>query len=193
MAAEPWQLALGAATATAACYLSAATKPAAKMPKLSWSACPGEFAVIRMTETVPWPGHVAASKFLSVTRTVDETSVVLEASLAGQFPASDACKVETGWVMFRLEGPLDFGLVGARALLPSPPRFASPFRAACESFDCVCVFSHAGILARIASVLAGEGISIFAVSTYDTDYVLIKQDKEEECTAALAAAGYTWE
>ena len=35
----------------------------------------------------------------------------------------------------------------------------------------------AGILAGITQPLAGHGISIFAVSTYDTDYILVKNEQ----------------
>ena len=52
-------------------------------------------------------------------------------------------------------------------------------------------FSLIGILADIASTLAKAGVSIFAVSTYDTDYVLIKREKLDAATAALKNAGYT--
>ena len=38
-------------------------------------------------------------------------------------------------------------------------------------------FSLIGILGRIATLLADSGISIFAVSTYNTDYILVKEDK----------------
>ena len=50
-------------------------------------------------------------------------------------------------------------------------------------------FSLIGILARIASVLADADISIFAVSTYNTDYILVKD--APGARAALTAAGYT--
>ena len=49
-------------------------------------------------------------------------------------------------------------------------------------------FSLIGILAKIASILAEEGISIFAVSTYNTDYILTKD--MDRALAALKAAGY---
>ena len=51
-------------------------------------------------------------------------------------------------------------------------------------------FSLVGILSGIASCLAAAKISIFAVSTYDTDYVLIRRDKKEAAQAALLGAGY---
>lgn len=49
-------------------------------------------------------------------------------------------------------------------------------------------FSLIGILAKIASLLADAGVSIFAVSTYNTDYVLTKD--MERALAVLAEAGY---
>jgi hypothetical protein len=51
-------------------------------------------------------------------------------------------------------------------------------------------FGLTGILAGISRVLADEGISIFTVSTFDTDYTLIKQEDCEHAIQALRAAGY---
>ncbi len=51
-------------------------------------------------------------------------------------------------------------------------------------------FSLTGILASIAGPLAAAGISIFAVSTFDTDYVLVKADRIDEAIGALEAAGH---
>ncbi len=51
-------------------------------------------------------------------------------------------------------------------------------------------FGLTGILARIAAVLASAEISIFALSTYDTDYILVKQDKLPAAVAALRQAQY---
>lgn len=48
-----------------------------------------------------------------------------------------------------------------------------------------------GILLSIAGPLAEAGIPIFAISTFDTDYVLFKATRLEEAMAALAAAGHT--
>jgi len=47
-----------------------------------------------------------------------------------------------------------------------------------------------GILAKLSKVLADAQISIFAISTYDTDYILVKADKAVEAVAALSAAGF---
>jgi len=51
-------------------------------------------------------------------------------------------------------------------------------------------FGLTGILAGISKVLAEEGISIFAISTFDTDYILIKKSVKDQAKMALTAAGY---
>ena len=51
-------------------------------------------------------------------------------------------------------------------------------------------FSLIGILAGISRVLADAGIGIFAVSTYDTDYVLVKSGDFGRALDALCDAGY---
>ena len=51
-------------------------------------------------------------------------------------------------------------------------------------------FSLVGILAKISSILAEQGISIFAVSTYNTDYIFTKADVFDRAIAALSSAGY---
>ena len=51
-------------------------------------------------------------------------------------------------------------------------------------------FSLIGILAPIADLLAKEKIGIFAVSTYNTDYVLVKKENAERAEQTLTAAGY---
>lgn len=51
-------------------------------------------------------------------------------------------------------------------------------------------FSLTGILANIASVLANEEISIFAISTFDTDYILVKSPKLNAAITALTSNQY---
>ena len=51
-------------------------------------------------------------------------------------------------------------------------------------------FSLIGILAKIAAALADNGISIFAVSTYNTDYVLMKKENYQKALDVLKALGY---
>ncbi len=51
-------------------------------------------------------------------------------------------------------------------------------------------FKLTGILAGIADILAKEQISIFATSTFDTDYILIKKRNLTTAVSALERAGY---
>ena len=51
-------------------------------------------------------------------------------------------------------------------------------------------FSLTGILARLSKILAEEEIGIFAVSTYNTDYILTKEENFERAMKALGRAGY---
>ena len=54
-------------------------------------------------------------------------------------------------------------------------------------------FNLVGILAEITSVLAKAGISIFTLSTYNTDYILVKKNKLPEAIEALKNEGYVFE
>jgi uncharacterized protein len=51
-------------------------------------------------------------------------------------------------------------------------------------------FSETGILAGISTTLAEAGISIFAISTFDTDYILVKDPQLRAAREALIAAGH---
>ena len=51
-------------------------------------------------------------------------------------------------------------------------------------------FSLIGILSKIAAILADHNIPIFAVSTYNTDYLLVKKENYEKAIQSLEAAGY---
>jgi hypothetical protein len=51
-------------------------------------------------------------------------------------------------------------------------------------------FKLTGILSGITDVLAKERISVFAISTFDTDYILIKKQKLTNAVSALKRAGY---
>ncbi len=51
--------------------------------------------------------------------------------------------------------------------------------------------SIVGILAVISATLANAGVSIFALSTFNTDYLLVKDADLATATDALRASGYT--
>ena len=50
-------------------------------------------------------------------------------------------------------------------------------------------FEMVGVLASVLGPLATAGVSIFALSTFDTDYVLVKHERLADAVASLAAAG----
>ncbi|MBI5649714.1 MAG: ACT domain-containing protein [Chloroflexi bacterium] len=51
-------------------------------------------------------------------------------------------------------------------------------------------FALVGILAALATPLADAGISIFAISTFDTDHLLVKQNDFDRAIAILVQAGH---
>lgn len=65
---------------------------------------------------------------------------------------------EDGWKAFRIQGVLDFSLIG--------------------------------ILSKISSLMAENGIGIFAVSTYNTDYILVKKENYSKALKVLSDTGY---
>ena len=65
---------------------------------------------------------------------------------------------DDGWRGFRIEGVLDFSLIG--------------------------------ILSKLSTILAENQIGIFAVSTFNTDYILVKEENFDRAMDVLAAAGY---
>ena len=51
-------------------------------------------------------------------------------------------------------------------------------------------FSLIGILAKISGILAKNSISIFVISTFNTDYILVKEEKIEKAMTVLSEEGY---
>ena len=80
------------------------------------------------------------SEYSFIGKTDEEKSLVC---ITDEVPAN-VIQQDDGWKAFRIQGVLNFSLIG--------------------------------ILAKIAAALADNGISIFAVSTYNTDYVLMKKE-----------------
>jgi hypothetical protein len=66
-----------------------------------------------------------------------------------------------------------------------------------RGFRCLAVvgtldFALTGVIASLAQPLADAGISIFGISTYDTDHILVRADRLEEAKTALRAVGHTF-
>jgi hypothetical protein len=51
-------------------------------------------------------------------------------------------------------------------------------------------FGLVGVIASLAEPLARAGVPVFALSTFDTDYLLVKENRLAEAGAVLAAAGH---
>lgn len=60
-------------------------------------------------------------------------------------------------------------------------------------FDETLDFSLIGILSKISAVLANYSIGIFAVSTFNTDYILVKSENFDRAVAVLEQNGYTFD
>lgn len=92
--------------------------------------------------------------FVFTGATDDEKSLVCPIALVPE----NALSVDKTWSAFRIEGVLDFSLIG--------------------------------ILSKISSLLAENNIGIFAISTYNTDYILTKTADFQSALRVLEEAGY---
>jgi chitin disaccharide deacetylase len=115
---------------------------------------PERYAVCRLPPDHPWPDLPRDDGFVSVTRTARELSVVC---LERHAPPGG--RLEVGWRLLEVEGPLDLAAVG--------------------------------VMAELAAPLARAGVSLFALSTFDTDYLLVRDADVLRAGAALCAAGHT--
>lgn len=110
-----------------------------------------DFSVCKVKELNP---SYLEDEFCFIGKTDEELSLVCLTEKAPE----DAYEREDGWRAFRIQGILDFSLIG--------------------------------ILSKISGILAENRIGIFAVSTYNTDYILLKSENLERAVAVLKEAGY---
>lgn len=99
-----------------------------------------------------------------------------------------------------LPGPPAFTVVSRSAeelsvLCPSEVKLDSAQRV--DPFVCLRVagtldFSLVGVLADLTCCLAQAAVSVFAVSTFDTDYLLVQKKQRDAAIQALRDAGYSW-
>ena len=59
-------------------------------------------------------------------------------------------------------------------------------------FEGTLAFSLIGILAHVSKVLADGGVGIFAISTFNTDYILTRSECFERAVGLLRAAGFVF-
>jgi hypothetical protein len=82
----------------------------------------------------------------------------------------------------------ELSIVCPESLVPSGVRSEKGWR--CLKVAGPLDFSLTGVLAGLLNPLARAGIGVFAISTYDTDYILVKEENLQKTTAALTSAGY---
>jgi uncharacterized protein len=84
--------------------------------------------------------------------------------------------------------PEELSVVCSEDAVPDAVRAERGWR--CLAVDGPLSFELTGIAATLTAPLADAGISVFVLSTYDTDYLLVKSDDLWSATTALAAAGH---
>ena len=82
----------------------------------------------------------------------------------------------------------ELSVVCAEHLVPSDVQCERGWR--CLAVKGPLDFALTGILAGLAAPLAEAGISIFAISTFDTDYLLVKQPYLQQAVEVLVRSGY---
>jgi hypothetical protein len=96
----------------------------------------------------------------------------------------------TSGSFFSITGsPDELSIVCLQALLPQGIEHEPGWR--CIRVAGTMDFSVIGVLASLVGPLAEAGISVFAISTFDTDYLLVKEAVLEEATAILQQAGHS--
>jgi hypothetical protein len=121
---------------------------------LKFSRLPGLFAICQLPANSDISAWALQGSFVSVTRTIDELSVVCP---QGQVPTE--VRHEGDWACLKLEGPFPF--------------------------------SQTGVLASFIKPLSDQAISIFALATFNTDYVLVKMSSLDSAVKILQQAGHT--
>lgn len=71
-----------------------------------------------------------------------------------------------------------------------PGEYASGPRWVCLKLEGPFSFSQTGVLLSFIEPLSNNGVTIFAISTYDTDYILIQEQTRELAIQLLEAAGH---
>ena len=84
--------------------------------------------------------------------------------------------------------PAELSVVCHESVLPDSLEARRGFR--CLGVRGPLSFSEIGILASLTHALAEAGISIFALSTHDTDYLLVAAESLDDAVRALTAAGH---
>ena len=123
------------------------------MEEIPLHLLPSTLAICRLPADAAFPEWARPGDLLAFLQTRQELSVICEERYV-----PPEIKAERGWRAFKVQGTLDFTMVG--------------------------------VLASILDPLREAGISILALSTFDTDYVLVKNSRLDPALLALQAAGF---
>lgn len=82
----------------------------------------------------------------------------------------------------------ELSIVCAESLVPSDVRCERDWR--CLRVVGSMAFTEVGVLASLVAPLAMAGISVFAISTFDTDYLLVKAKDWQATLAELKRVGH---
>ena len=125
------------------------------MRKLRLSPLPETFGICRLDAGVAIPAWGTAGRFFAITRTSDELSII-----APQANVPDDVQCSRGWRALKVEGPLDFSVVGVVASLAAPLAAAGIPIFVVSTYDTDYLLVSGEYLDRAVSVLveAGHGV-----------------------------------
>ena len=106
-----------------------------------------------------------------------------------RLPASDPIPSwASGSILSITRTESELSIVSEASTVPLDVQTVSGWRAL--RVEGVLDFSLTGVLASLAQPLAAAGVSIFAISTYDTDYILVRETDVPTAIEALSSAGH---
>ncbi len=112
-------------------------------------------AVCRLGPDAPIPTSITDTSFLSITRTEDELSIVLP-----EAQADSTWEIESGWQGLKIEGPLDFSMVGVVAKISAPLADASIPIFVISTFDTDYLLTKDVHFEKACKILQKEGHTI---------------------------------
>lgn len=96
--------------------------------------------------------------------------------------------IETGGILSVTRTPAELSIVSLSSEVSPDAKAESGWR--CLKVQGPLAFEMTGVLAALSAPLAREEIPIFVVSTYDTDYLLVKAADLERASAILKDEGH---
>ena len=86
--------------------------------------------------------------------------------------------------------PEEYSVVCPHEVIPEQDKFTCESEWKCLKIHGPLDFSEVGIISNITSILATAQISVFVLSTYETDYILVKKMNIDKAAKALSDSGH---